>query len=272
MSIINEIKPSIILINSYFGKEQLTDIKQKLKLTNIYIIEDITHTMLNNNLDIASSDFIIGSIRKWCAIPDGGFLINNTNLNINFNITKVNTEYVDLQLKAALLKDKYIKNVESSIKEKYMFLFKKSKEMLDNDGFIYSMSNESKTLMNNYDFETIKKIRKQNYNFLYENLVSCKFIKLPLGKLDTNEVPLYFPIFISKKRNEFQKYMSNLNIFLPIIWPKCELLPSNEYIANKIYDEIICIPCDQRYNLNDMKRIVTAIKEFERSEKNESIT
>ena len=267
--LIKEVNPSIILINSYFGKEQLTEIRKKLKLQKLYVIEDITHTLLNDNLDTNTSDFIIGSIRKWCAIPDGGVLKNNSSIKINFSNKNEHTEYVTTQVEASLLKDEYINNLDKNIKEKYMNLFLDSKKTLDTDNQIYNMSSITKTLINTYNFEEIKSIRRENYNYLYNNLLSSKFIEIPLGKLDKDTTPLYFPIYISKNRKEFQKYMSSLEMYLPIIWPKDEQLPENNYTANKIYEKIICIPCDQRYNLNDMKRIVDAIKTYERSEKYE---
>ena len=56
--------------------------------------------------------------------------------------------------------------------------------------------------------------------------------------------------------------MAKENIFCPIIWKKDKRLNIENYYCNNIYDKIICIPCDQRYNEEDMNRIVKVIKKF----------
>ena len=138
--------------------------------------------------------------------------------------------------------------------------------MLDDNKTIYKMSNITRNLLCYYNFNEIKKIRKENYKYLNDNLRKNDFIKYTLGDLENSEVPLYYPIMIKQRRKNFQKFMSNMNIYLPIIWPKDEKNLANiqNYMADNIYSNIICIPCDQRYNVYDMQRVIDTINIYRR--------
>ena len=76
------------------------------------------------------------------------------------------------------------------------------------------------------------------------------------------------PLLIHNKRSVLQKYLASQKIYATIIWacPK-ELRNSISSTAQQIYEEILCIPCDQRYNTFDMQRIIFAINRFEEQHK-----
>ena len=65
-----------------------------------------------------------------------------------------------------------------------------------------------------------------------------------------------------KNRRELQIYLAKYHIYLPVIWPidDEEVLIDDE--IGYIYQNILCIPVDQRYDKNDMERIVKLINEF----------
>lgn len=271
--LVERVKPKVILVHSYFGKDTIKEIRgylRELKKEGIYIIEDLTQILLNDKLDVKTADFILGSIRKWFAVPDGGFLKNNSNILIKDEKMLENENFVSKQLEAQTMKEIYIKNLDRNVKNKYMELFKASKESLDKNRKIYGMSNVTKSILEELDIDFIKERRNNNYNYLYENLKKVDFIKCPLGKLNNSEIPLYFPILIKEKRKEFQKFMAEANIYLPIIWPRAdEYLKNYKFNCDDIYEKIICIPCDQRYNIKDMERVVVNIEKFERGYRDE---
>ena len=266
--LVNKVKPKVILVHSYFGKDTLKPVRgllKELRKKGIYIIEDVTQILLNKNLDIQTADFVIGSIRKWCAVPDGGFIKNNSEKKIRVEKLVENIGFVNKQIEAQKVKASYVKSLDKKLKEEYTKLFRDSKEILDNNKNIYHISNITKNILKQSDFESIKEKRKNNYNYLYNNLKKFDFIKCPLGELEQEEVPLYCPILININKKEFQRFMANSDIYLPIIWPKAkEYLASLRFDCDIIYEQIICIPCDQRYDIDDMKRIILGIEEYER--------
>lgn len=271
--LVNKVNPKIVLVHSYFGKDTLQNARKyfkKLKDDGVYIIEDITQVLLNDNLDTETADFILGSIRKWFAIPDGGFLKNNSNKSIKYEKMTENENFVKKQIEAQRTKALYVENLDKNTKNKYMELFKESKEILDKNRDIYEISTVSKNILAETNIDFIKERRNNNYNYLNEKIKKFDFIKSPLGKMKANEIPLYYPILVNNSRKELQRFMAEANIYLPIIWPK-----SNEYLKNykfncdSIYKKMICIPCDQRYDIKDMERIIFNIEKFERGYKND---
>ncbi len=261
---VNSFKPNIIVVHPYFGNDTIKNIRNYLKTikNNIYIIEDVTQFLLNDNLDLSTAHFVIGSIRKWCAVPDGAFVKNNTDIKLDVNNLSENTDFVEKQLQAFRKKADYIKSMRPNLKEEYLKLYKDAKKVLSDNNQIHIMSSYTKQLLTYYDFEIIKEKRRKNYNYLLNNL-KFKNIDIPLENLSSGETPLYFPILVDKDiRKEFQSFLAKENIYLPIVWPKYEKLNIQSYKSNEIYDKIICIPCDQRYTEKDMERIVVNIKKF----------
>lgn len=267
--LINKIQPNIILLHAYFGKDTIKNIRQyltTLRKSETIVIEDITQLLLKEEKDLETADFIVGSIRKWCSVPEGGFVKNNTNIELKIDGCEENRKLVEKKIEASKTKDKYSKTMQSRLKEEYLKLYKEAEDMLeDNIDEIFIMSQYTKELLEKYDFKYIKKKRKENYEYLYENLKEVKGIKNTLGILEADEVPLYYPLFIKEgNRENFQKYMAKNNIYCPIIWPKAGqyLKELQGYNSNNIYKKIICIPCDQRYDLEDMERVVYNIRQF----------
>jgi dTDP-4-amino-4,6-dideoxygalactose transaminase len=100
--------------------------------------------------------------------------------------------------------------------------------------------------------------RKENAQYLHDNLQGVKFI----GNLSNNVVPLFVPIFFetTEQRNAVRKKLIEAQIYCPIHWPKPTIIPAY-YKVNKIYDTELSLICDQRYNVDDMQRIVEVINE-----------
>ncbi|MDN4605930.1 DegT/DnrJ/EryC1/StrS family aminotransferase [Sporosarcina highlanderae] len=265
--LINEVKPSVILVHAYFGFDTLIGIREYLKtLRNhgIYILEDITQSYLSN-MDYETANFYVCSIRKWLAIPDGGFL-KSTSIEINKPSLLINEKYIKKQKSAMLLKSEYIKKLNPNIKVQYNKIFGEAKRIIDNQTGIYEMSDLSKNLLQVSDIHEIKIRRKNNYYYLLQQLKDEKNIVIPLNICDENVTPLFFPIFI-KNRMNLQKYMAQNNIYLPIIWPKSEFcVITSDSKSKYIYENILCIPCDQRYFENDMERVVSLLKKYLKEE------
>ena len=78
---------------------------------------------------------------------------------------------------------------------------------------------------------------------------------IPTVNLDS-DTPIFLPIFMeTKERDGLRKHLIEMGIYCPVHWPKPEGCESN------IYDLELSLICDQRYGIEDMKRIVSVIKE-----------
>ena len=49
------------------------------------------------------------------------------------------------------------------------------------------------------------------------------------------------------------------DIYFPIHWLKSQFVQN---LNNEIYDNILSLVCDQRYGLDDMRRMVNVINEY----------
>ena len=69
------------------------------------------------------------------------------------------------------------------------------------------------------------------------------------------DCPLFVPIVIAKeKRNAIRKKLIDNQIYCPVHWPH----PNAECQSN-LYEMELSLVCDQRYNGDDMKRIVEVL-------------
>lgn len=267
-----KIKPDMILVETYFGFDTLKeerDFLETFRKKGVLILEDVTHCVLADNWKNCA-DYKVASLRKWCGIPDGGFLAVSENKekvslkqcdSINQNL-----EFVTERLKAQEEKRRYFaQETEEDLAEKMFFIrgYDKSERILDEQTQYYTMSKYTRERVTGIPWREIAAIRRQNYNCLRSMLEDVKGVRILNYELDIETVPLYFPMFISKGREKFRKYMYEKNIILPVIWP----IPQSVEIyldsqVREIYDSIVAVPCDQRYGKEDMEYVANEILEY----------
>ena len=77
---------------------------------------------------------------------------------------------------------------------------------------------------------------------------------------EVSSAPLYFTIYV-QNRAELQRDLIAAHIYAPVIWPLVvEDVLINDTIKY-IYDHILAIPVDQRYDEMDMEKIVGVVKQ-----------
>lgn len=257
---IEMVRPSVILIHDYFGINTNRKIKDSvvesmLKKMRIQIIVDRTQSMFSTYQQIRR-DYCVGSIRKWLGIPDGAFV------NLNLNVVNEDKELSDSKCKAMLYKYNYIVKNKGE-KETLLGLYRKAEGILDARLCAYRMSDLSMKIISNTSFDNLKEIRRRNYTILSQGLTKCSFIKVPFTELDETEVPFYFPVFVQIDRIGLQKYLADNNVYATVIWACPDIFINLiDEVSDRIYKEILCIPCDQRYTEDDMTYIVNLIMNY----------
>lgn len=268
---IERIEPNLVLFHSYFGFNTYENNKaliENIRKKKITIVEDITQNLFSKFKRV-QADYYVASLRKWFAIPDGGILIiENKDNDFSFNYSNcINEIYIDA-LKAFKDKKSYMEDndYDEDKKTRFMNEYQNIKEKIANVEDIEEMSEKSKNIFKNVDRKKLKDARRKNYNFLIDNLMKFdKDIEIIIDKINDDEVPLYCPIYIKDNREDFQRYMANNRIYCPIIWGRPKYVKSeNDVNVNYIYNHILSIPCDQRYDEEDMKRIIDTIELYYR--------
>lgn len=67
----------VLLVHRYYGFDTLpgfNDIVELLRSRGVVVIDDSTQC-LYSGFELSDVDYYVGSIRKWCGVPDGGFAI-----------------------------------------------------------------------------------------------------------------------------------------------------------------------------------------------------
>lgn len=263
VEIFREKKPSIVFIHSYFGFDtvQNIDVLLDCKKSGAIIVEDMTQSLFSEH-HLSCADYYVTSFRKFLAIPDGGALISENSLP-NFPIQKSDESIKKIALEAFRLKSEYIKekkNVrKADFREKYIEL----NALISNNENLSSMSPISEDILNACEPEKLGRARRKNYHTLYNELQKQREVQSVLGDIADGCVPLYLPIYI-ENRKELQSFLASKDIYCPVIWPKPSQVKETDEDTTYIYDHILCIPIDQRYNADDMIRIASTIRTFYR--------
>jgi len=251
----------VILFIHYFGFPQnkiILKFYDILKKFRIDIVEDITHSILTNETGIYG-DYVFSSLRKIFPLPDGGLLKSNQENLPNIELTKGNDDIWGKRLVGFLYKDKYLRG---KIKDKNLFLslLREAEDLLDTRKIeTLSMTKFSRFLLNKIDFSQIINIRRQNFNFLLEKLIGSKQVTPLYKNLREKICPLGFPVITEKREFLMDKLIEN-NIFPPIHWVLPGLIDKLKFSESwELSNQILTIPCDQRYLIADMQYIVEVI-------------
>lgn len=261
---------TVYLFINYFGyKNYISNniLQIKKTLRNFYIIKDSTHDYFdiqNDYFMYKIVDFEICSLRKWVAIPDGGVvnIINDTFITNNV-VIDLDESWAKTRIEAMKLKTEYIMNQENNLKINYLNIFSNLNTQLLLDKRIVGISEYSYQYISSYDFMSMYRQRKINISILHDELKDV-INEMPF---DEAVCSLYYPIIVNE-RDIIQETLANYGIYCPVIWP----LPSSTLefpsIARFLSNNILAIPCDQRYDINDMKYIAKTIKKIITNMKN----
>ena len=238
----------LFLYADYFGRPAIKDEElEKLKeMGNIIFIEDRTHNLLQERKYSFKPDYIIASLRKWLPIPDGGLLWGK--------ITKplVNdTTFSTTRLKAQCMRHEFLFCGDETIKTEYRRIFSTVSELMDEDE-PSAMSAYAHSLAKQTDWNWVRGARQQNAETLTSILSKSPYIKLIQDSPGLSD--LYVP-FTVPNRDEVQSRLSVEGIFNTIIWPLSAQQNDACKVAKCTEENMLAAPCDQRYTVEDMKKI-----------------
>lgn len=261
MELVFEKKPSAVLVHSFFGLDTLgTDSEwiEGLKRKGIIIIEDMTQSLFSPHR-LENADYYVSSLRKFFAIPDGGVLFSSRTLDRLCDISISDSSIADTALKAFNLKAEYFVSGNLEIKQQFREAYQQLNSLISDNSNISDISNVSLSILAGVDVKNMAKHRRENYLRIEERINHVEpVLKCSLG----DSVPLYYPVYVEGERKELQEYLASRNIYCPVIWPRPNAVTSLDKNLEYMYENMLCIPIDQRYSSVDMDRIVSSIEEF----------
>ena len=243
----NDVK--LIYIINYFGyiDKNIHEIVDICHDHNIIVVEDFTHNMYSDKL---YGDVCICSYRKSLATPFGSIVIDKSG-----NMKQSRCAMGFLYIFMCFLK------IFGMMLKNFFWLKKIWRKIL-----VYCENNVNKINCTYFDYinhifykyyynRTDIEVRKRNIKFLHENL---KIITLDKFKDTYFTYPI---IFESREiRDTIRKILINNCVYCPIYW-SLDFDSDNEcnhYLSNRI----LCIPVDQRYNLENMRFIVGIVNQY----------
>ena len=254
----------VVLHMGYFGFEtnkNLSAILEVFKNTGTKIIEDVTHTLFSDFGCNGINDFDVASIRKWMGIPSGGFC--SSKYEKHLATIKSDEEFISIRLDALKKKFEFIKSGDENLKPQFLVLFKSAEAVQDKKPEPYSIDQLSLAILNRIKVKDLIAKRRENYSYLSHFVSQNKCLQLVFKELPQNVCPLFLPVFVRGRRDEFQKILIENKIYSPVHWPRTNQVDYSVFSgSNSILEDIISIPIDQRYSLAEMDRIAYIIRDF----------
>ncbi|HCB2901298.1 TPA: hypothetical protein MYS99_003993, partial [Proteus mirabilis] len=101
-------------------------------------------------------------------------------------------------------------------------------------------------------------IEKRNSNFSYLNKRLSQFNKLKVLEKIIPNAPFAYPLLVENAVSLKQILIKN-KIYIPTLWQNVIDECAESSIEYNYAKNILPLPCDQRYDINDMKLIVDII-------------
>lgn len=250
----------IFYLVQYFGRklsQNELNLLNELKKDGVIIVEDITLCLLSSHATVGIGDYIVSSIRKWLALPDGAFIATQGELPVEKKNNAAN-DYTLYYFSAQVMKQYYL-NDPSLDKAKYLNLNNKAMDALFSDLIVREMSAISLQLMKAFDLFAIAKTREDNYKNLCHKLCEIPQVKIMIP-WEEGVVPIGIVIAV-EERDKLFAYLIKNDIYCNIHW-RTNIAMNAADEAMWLAGHLITIPCDQRYSGVHMKKIEKVIREF----------
>jgi len=120
------------------------------------------------------------------------------------------------------------------------------------------MSLLTKKLLRNIDFENIRRKRNVNFELLHRTLKNENEFT-PIIEKEIINGPMVYP-FLKKGNNRLRDVLIKNKVFVARYWPNVlEWIKSKNVFEKHLYDNLLPLPIDQRYEDTHISRILDII-------------
>lgn len=180
----------------------------------------------------------IYTCRKWFGVADGAFLSTDSILNDDLIID----ESYD---RMGFLLGRF-ERTASEFYEKYA----------DNNRFfadepIKHMSKLTENLLRAIDYADVFYKRAKNFKTLHEAFAA-------INHLDLKDTLFMYPLLINDGMSVKRK-LQERKIYIPTLWPDVFNITDSEDIEYKLARDILPLPIDQRYGIDDMDYLINEV-------------
>lgn len=224
------------LYTNYFGLKQNAVEKLSRRIKNLII----------DNAQAFFSEPIPGidtvySCRKFFGVTDGAYLQLNSSTRLDLE-TDISFERFS----------HLIKSIDVGKENAFQNYIDNDNSLANND--IKNMSLLTQKILSGINYESCKRIRNQNFNFLHKHLSELNELNFDIT---LNESPIVYPLLISNP--EIKAKLIERKIFVPTYWPNTFEWTNEQMFEHYLAKHLISLPIDHRYNLNDMNLIINVL-------------
>ena len=180
----------------------------------------------------------IYTCRKWFGVPDGAFLYTDTRLSEELPID-------ESYERMGFLLGRYERTASEFYKD-----YSENNKYFANEP-IKRMSKLTYNLLHGIDYKAVEKRRNDNFIFLHDRLED-------INQLVIQPTSFMYPLMI-KDGDRIRKTLQQRNIYIPTLWPSVFDITDKDDNAYKMVENILPLPIDQRYTVEDMEYMVKEI-------------
>ena len=237
----HEVNNSLVVIVNYYGMFG-SSFYNKMMNRFSYIVFDNTQSFFSPP-QIKNGVYNVYSPRKFVGVSDGAYLIGKSFNNKMIFAKDFSSNRCDFLFNV----------VEQETNQNYDKFLLAERDLCD--GVTLEMSKLTHTLLTNIDYKRIKTIRNLNFKTIHKILK--KYNRLvdfcSMVSLSDDICPMVYPLLLNKgKGKRVRDELINKRLYVSQWWKSVfESNESNEF-EKWLSNDLIPVPIDQRYNTNDM--------------------
>ena len=235
---INLRKNEALLYTNYFGLKQRY-VEQLAEEFGPHLIIDNTQAFFAKPLDGIDTFY---TCRKFFGVADGAYLYTDakSEMQLEQSTSYEHTSHL-------------IKRIDVSPEAGFQDFHESDKALANED--IKLMSRFTQRIMQSINYGEVACRRRGNYQRLNEILGEINNLKITL---EEDAVPMAYP-YLSTVKYLRNKLIEN-NIFVARYWPNVMEWTGKDDIEYRLASQMQSLPIDQRYDANDMKRIIEILQ------------
>lgn len=227
----------IYLVN-YYGQIKNSQIVKYKKKYRKLIVDNVQAYFQEpaDNVDT------IYTCRKFLGVSDGAFLYTDV-----YNMREIELD------KSADRMTYLLGRYENTASEYYATYVKNEKKFETYP--LRQMSELTKNLLRAIDYNWVEKTRRENFCYLKNCFDSINQLKLQIPN-----GPFMYPLYLPNGA-DIRRLLQKKCIYIPMLWPEVLERCGEGELENDMAKNILPIPIDQRYTVEDMKYVSNIIQE-----------
>ena len=229
-----------LIVNNYFGIKDAYIAELSEKYGDRLIVDNAQALFAQVFPNVKA----VFSTRKYVGVADGGFAVGVLAIGV-IDYEEDNSSDHDAHL--------YIRKefgAEAGFKD-----YQANEGKLDNQP-IRRMSPQTKSILSQIDYDLVIEKRRQNYLYLSRFLGEMNLLQFP--SVDSFACPMVYP-FMSDDESLRGRLIQN-KVFVARYWPNVLDWCADNELEYQLATKIIPLPVDQRYGIEDIKRIIEIIQ------------